>query len=78
MQTRGKRIALDRGAAALLAGDGIFYGGARGTVASHVVAYLDRGRIFTFGATPPTITAYATYWTNGRRADIGARRWIPG
>jgi peptidoglycan hydrolase-like protein with peptidoglycan-binding domain len=74
MQTRGARISLsDR----LLPGDLIFYGVQAGGVAQHVVMHLDADRIFTFGATPPTITSYSTYWRSGRRTDIGARRYLP-
>jgi hypothetical protein len=77
MVNAGKKIALpSSGAGGLLAGDMIFYGGSPGSDTQHVVAMLDRGRVFTFGSTPPTITPYSTYWTSGRRYDVGARRVV--
>ena len=73
----GKKVAMPKsGADGLLAGDLVFYGGSPGYDTQHVVTMLDRGRIFTFGDTPPTITTYAAYWTSGRRYDVGARRLV--
>jgi len=74
MQTRGTRISLDQ--SALQPGDCIFYGDQGGGVSQHVVFYVGSGRVFTFGGDPPTITSYSSYWTSGRRTDIGARRYF--
>lgn len=77
MVDAGKKIALpSSGADGLLAGDMIFYGGSPGYDTTHVVTMLDRGRVFTFGSTPPTITPYSNYWVSGRRYDVGARRVV--
>ena len=77
MTDAGRRVELpEAGADNLLAGDLIFYGGSAGSATTHVVCMLDRGRLFTFGSEPPTITTYAGYWTSGRRYDVGARRLI--
>lgn len=73
MQGRGMRRELE---AAPAAGDCVFYGGEPGGESSHVAMHLGDGRLFTFGSDPPTITPYSTYWTSGRRADIGARRYL--
>lgn len=75
MEVRGTRRELDASPAA---GDCVFYGGAvgSGTGSSHVAVHLGDGRIFTFGSNPPTITTFSTYWTSGRRPDIGARRYF--
>lgn len=75
METRGLRRELD---ASPLAGDCVFYGGdpGSGTGSTHVAMHLGDGRIFTFGSNPPTICPFASYWTSGRRADIGARRYF--
>src|SRR4029077_1685534 len=71
MQTAGKKITLPgSGAAGLLAGDMIFYGGNPGSATTHVAVMLDGGRLFTFGSNPPTICPYASYWTSGRRYDV--------
>jgi peptidoglycan hydrolase-like protein with peptidoglycan-binding domain len=71
MLEHGDRVELGPG---LVAGDCVFYGS--GPTAQHVAMILDQGRLFTFGSNPPTITLYSTYWTSGRRADLGARRYI--
>lgn len=76
MQGRGRKIDLAGAPGNLLPGDLIFYGDQGGGVAAHVELALDRGRLFGFGATPPTLHTYATYWTSGRRRDIGARRYF--
>jgi peptidoglycan hydrolase-like protein with peptidoglycan-binding domain len=73
MQDRGSRHELG---SSLKAGDCVFYGDQGGGIASHVVMMLDASRLFTFGSTPPTITTYGSYWTDGRRHDIGARRYL--
>jgi hypothetical protein len=76
MEVRGERRDLG---AAPRAGDCVFYGGTpgSGTGSSHVAMHLGDGRMFTFGSNPPTITSYHSYWTSGRRGDIGARRYFP-
>ena len=76
MQTRGSRIDLAGAPGNLLAGDCVFFGDQGGGVAQHVEMYLDSGRMFGFGATPPTIHAYTQYWPAGRRHDLGARRYF--
>ena len=75
MEVRGQRRDL---AADPDAGDCVFYGGTpgSGTGSTHVAMHLGDGRIFTFGSNPPTITPFSSYWTSGRRADIGARRYL--
>ena len=73
MEGRGTRRELD---AAPAAGDCVFYGGSSGTGSTHVAMHLGDGRIFTFGSDPPTICPFSTYWTSGRRSDIGARRYF--
>ena len=75
MQGRGQRIDLSA-PSAFKAGDCVFYGDQGGGIAAHVGMMLDTQRLFTFGSNPPTITAYASYWSSGRRADIGARRYL--
>ena len=72
MQTRGKKISFD----AMVPGDCCFYGDQGGGVAAHVVMFIGSGRIFTFGGDPPTITSFSSYWTSGRRSDVGARRYF--
>jgi peptidoglycan hydrolase-like protein with peptidoglycan-binding domain len=76
MMHAGWKVELPRsGAGGLLAGDLVFYGGSASDP-QHVAMMLDAGRLFTFGSNPPTITPYASYWTSGRRYEIGARRVI--
>ena len=71
----GSRRAVDLGGA-LLAGDCVFYGDQGGGIASHVAMMLDASRLFTFGSTPPTITAFASYWTS-RAARRYRRAQVP-
>jgi len=75
MEVRGSRRDLDAPPAA---GDCVFYGGTPGggTGSTHVAMHLGDGRIFTFGSNPPTICPFGSYWTTGRRYDIGARRYF--
>ena len=72
MQENGSKHSFDE----MLAGDCVFYGYQGDGVAKHVAMSLDGGRIFTFGHTPPTITMFSRYWRDGRRRDLGARRYL--
>lgn len=75
MLEHGERVPLTQGL--LKCGDAVFYGGFVGQLPTHVVMMLDSSRLFTFGSTPPTITTLSRYWPNGRRPDLGGRRYLP-
>jgi cell wall-associated NlpC family hydrolase len=74
MQTRGTKIALT--SSAMAAGDCTFYGDQGGGVSAHTAMYLGNDRLFTFGSEPATITSFSSYWRDGLRGDIGARRYF--